>query len=175
MMRIALIIAWIAADSAAHLWDFIGPGTGAPEKEPNATRHQSKARAEGDEDLQEKGGPFSRFGWFFSFGQFSEDLPTDGEQSPGDDAGGNGPWLFRLGLKFLFQAAESGFAYCGTLCASLGLAAKWTYWLVTGVVVVFLLQLLVWTYTWVVYPAVVHSRALWRYCRGHYGASWAYN
>ena len=56
--------------------------------------------------------------------------------------------------------------YCGTLCASLGLAARWSYWLATGIVAVFLLQLVVWTYTWVVYPTVVHSRALWRYCRG---------
>ena len=38
--------------------------------------------------------------------------------------------------------------------------------MLTGVVVVFLLQLMVWTYTWVVHPAWVHSRALWRYSQG---------
>ena len=25
---------------------------------------------------------------------------------------------------------------------------------------------MVWTYTWVIHPAVIHSRALWRYCQG---------
>ena len=75
-------------------------------------------------------------------------------------------WWVRIWVDLILQVAENGLHYCGTLCASIGLAAKWSYWLLTGVVIVFLLQLLVWTYTWVVHPAWVHSRALWRYCQG---------
>ena len=66
----------------------------------------------------------------------------------------------------LLQVAENGISYCGTLCACIGLAGKWSYWLMTGMVLVFLLQLLVWTYTWVIHPTMIHSRALWRYCQG---------
>ena len=75
-------------------------------------------------------------------------------------------WWLSMGIKMLLRVAEDGISYCGTLCASIGLAAKWSYWLLTGVVLVFLLQLMVWTYTWVIHPAVIHSRALWRYCQG---------
>ncbi|CAE7617473.1 kptA [Symbiodinium sp. CCMP2592] len=56
--------------------------------------------------------------------------------------------------------------YCGPLCSSILFAVRWTYWLMVGIVGVFLLQLGVWTYTWVVFPIVVHSRALVRYFRG---------
>ena len=80
------------------------------------------------------------------------------------------PWLFsafwKLAKPIVDRLGSLGLLYCGTLCTSIGLAAKWAYWLLVGIVGVFLLQLAVWTYTWVVYPTVVHSRALLRYCRG---------
>ena len=76
-------------------------------------------------------------------------------------------WWVRICVKLFLQVWDNGVHYCGTLCASIGLAAKWSYWLLTGIVSVFLLQLLVWTYTWVLYPVWVHSRALWNYSRGH--------
>ena len=75
-------------------------------------------------------------------------------------------WWIRIWANMLLQVAENGLHYCGTLCASIGLAARWSYRLLIGVVLVFLLELLVWTYTWVIHPARVHSRALPRYCRG---------
>ena len=55
-------------------------------------------------------------------------------------------WLFRISLKLITDAAHSSLHYCGTLCASIGLAAKWSYWLATAVVAIFILQLLVWTF-----------------------------
>ena len=57
-------------------------------------------------------------------------------------------WWIKMWVRMLLQVAENGISYCGTLCASIGLAARWSYWLLTGMVLVFLLQLLVWTYTW---------------------------
>ncbi|CAE7256170.1 RE2 [Symbiodinium natans] len=72
------------------------------------------------------------------------------------------PWLFsafwKLAKPIVDRLGSLGLLYCGTLCTSIGLAAKWAYWLLVGIVGVFLLQLAVWTYTWVVYPTVVHSR-----------------
>ena len=75
-------------------------------------------------------------------------------------------WWIKMWVRMLLQVAENGISYCGTLCASIGLAARWSYWLLTGMVLVFLLQLLVWTSTWVIHPTWIHSRALWRYCQG---------
>ena len=49
----------------------------------------------------------------------------------------------------------------------IGLAAKWSYWLATAVVAIFILQLLVWTFNWVLMPTYRHLQALWRYLRGH--------
>ena len=48
-------------------------------------------------------------------------------------------WWVRIWVDLILQVAENGLHYCGTLCASIGLAAKWSYWLLTGVVIVFLL------------------------------------
>ena len=59
--------------------------------------------------------------------------------------------------------------YCGTLCASIGLAARWGYWLATAVVALFLIQLSVWTCNWVLFPLWRHLTALWRYLRGRGG------
>lgn len=95
--------------------------------------------------------------------------PTPANSNQTGGSGGDWsaePWWVQIGLGMLFRAAENGLYYCGTLCASIGLAARWSYWLVTGVVLVFLLQLVVWTYTWVIHPTLTHSRALWRYCQG---------
>ena len=36
-------------------------------------------------------------------------------------------WWVRIWVDFLLQVAENGIHYCGTLCASIGLAAKWSY------------------------------------------------
>ena len=62
-------------------------------------------------------------------------------------------------------------AYCGPLCSSIGFAARWMYWLLVGIVGVFLIQLGIWTYTWVIFPILVHIRALFRYFRGE--APWS--
>ncbi|CAK9112077.1 Uncharacterized protein SCF082_LOCUS51975, partial [Durusdinium trenchii] len=64
------------------------------------------------------------------------------------------------------DAASTSLHYCGTLCASIGLAARWTYWLAVATVALFMLQLLVWTCNWVLIPLFRHWVAFWRYLRG---------
>eukprot|EP00438_Fugacium_kawagutii_P010033 Skav212665 [mRNA] locus=scaffold1227:565246:577475:+ [translate_table: standard] len=76
-------------------------------------------------------------------------------------------WLVKLSLKLIADAATTSLHYCGTLCASIGLAAKWSYWLAVGMVALFLVQLLVWTCNWIVIPLCRHGAAFWRYLRGH--------
>ena len=78
-------------------------------------------------------------------------------------------WFLSFTLGWLNSAARVSMYYCGTLCASIGLAARWGYWLATAVVVLFLIQLSVWTCNWVVFPLWRHATALWRYLRGRGG------
>eukprot|EP00435_Cladocopium_sp_Y103_P015205 s4477_g3.t1 len=78
----------------------------------------------------------------------------------------NFSWLVRLSLRMISDAAHTSLEYCGTLCASIGLAARWSYWLATAMVAIFLLQLLIWTCNWVLIPGYRHALALWRYVRG---------
>ena len=54
-------------------------------------------------------------------------------------------WLIKLSLRMISDAASTSLQYCGTLCASIGLAARWSYWLAVATVALFLLQLFVWT------------------------------
>ena len=75
-------------------------------------------------------------------------------------------WLVRISIRMINDAATTSLEYCGTLCASIGLAAKWSYWLATALVAIFLLQLLVWTFNWVLMPGYKHLSTVWRYLRG---------
>ena len=76
-------------------------------------------------------------------------------------------WLIKIGVRLITTAASTSLHYCGTLCASIGLAAKWSYWLAVASVALFILQLFVWTCNWVLIPLGKHSMAFWRYLRGH--------
>eukprot|EP00435_Cladocopium_sp_Y103_P056009 s776_g18.t1 len=75
-------------------------------------------------------------------------------------------WLLKLSLKLISDAASTSLHYCGTLCASIGLAARWSYWLAVSTVALFLLQLFVWTCNWVLIPLFRHAVVFWRYLRG---------
>lgn len=91
---------------------------------------------------------------------------------PGSDSQPSGwpfnfDWLIRMSMRLISTAAMTSLHYCGTLCASIGLAARWSYWLAVGSVALFILQLLVWTCNWVVVPLIRHLVALWNYLRGH--------
>ena len=79
----------------------------------------------------------------------------------------NFTWLIKISLRLISDAASSSLEYCGTLCASIGLAARWSYWLATAVVAIFLLQLLVWTCNWILVPIYRHTIAVWKYLRGY--------
>lgn len=153
MVRAALAAAYFAASSLAHGWDILNLSQWGA----TADRGWSPPPAEA------RGSPSSpgRAFWFRPQSgreaNWTREPPPDKPESP---------WWVQVWLSMLFQAAENGLYYCGTLCASIGLAARWSYWLVTGTVVVFLVQLAAWTFTWVIHPMLTHSRALWRYCRG---------
>ena len=75
-------------------------------------------------------------------------------------------WMVGISWRLIQDAAHTSLEYCGTLCASIGLAARWSYWLVTAAVIVFLVQLSVWTFNWVVFPLCKYCLAVWRYLRG---------
>ena len=75
-------------------------------------------------------------------------------------------WLAKFAWRFVGEIFVQGIAWCGTLCNFVGIAASWSYWLMVGVVVVFLLQLGVWTVTWILLPLAQHSYALVQYLRG---------
>eukprot|EP00435_Cladocopium_sp_Y103_P039209 s1779_g10.t1 len=75
-------------------------------------------------------------------------------------------WLIKLSLRMISDAASTSLHYCGTLCASIGLAARWSYWLAVATVALFLLQLFVWTCNWVLIPLFRHLVVFWRYLRG---------
>lgn len=75
-------------------------------------------------------------------------------------------WLVRIAWRVTGELFLQGIAWCGTLCDFVGLAASWSYWLMVGIVAIFLLQLGVWTVTWIILPLAQHSYALVQYLRG---------
>ncbi|CAK9011227.1 Uncharacterized protein SCF082_LOCUS11010, partial [Durusdinium trenchii] len=74
-------------------------------------------------------------------------------------------WVVGISWRLIQDVAHTSLEYCGTLCASIGLAARWSYWLVTAAVIVFLVQLSVWTFKWVVFPLCKYCLAVWRASR----------
>ena len=75
-------------------------------------------------------------------------------------------WFAWFAWKFVGQIFVQGIVWCGTLCNFIGISASWSYWLTAGVVAVFILQLGVWTVTWILLPVAQHSYALAQYLRG---------
>lgn len=78
-------------------------------------------------------------------------------------------WFLKVGWISVWRLADTGLVWCGTLCASVGVAARWSYWLMVSVVGIFLLQLALWSVTWVICPVLRHTQALYRYLRGYGG------
>ncbi|CAE7767408.1 unnamed protein product [Symbiodinium sp. CCMP2592] len=76
------------------------------------------------------------------------------------------PWFLRVAMKFLLMFVKGGIEYCGILCVSIGLAAKWVYWLMAGMVLVALAQLAYWTYVWVLRPLTRFAYVLAQYLVG---------
>ena len=143
---------------------------------PLDCRTRSPGACAGGKDCREQG-PKGR----------SEDRGADSRPDPDwEDAGQNDPprwsglgawwsenfvqvdvsWIAQWSSRLLVDAARASLEACGTLCASIGFAAKWSYWLATAAVGVFLFQLGLWTFSWVIYPVAKHALALWRYIRG---------
>ena len=160
MVKAALGVLYLLASATANGWDLLQWGL-----QSNTTSRTAQETEEGPGDYR-----------WFRVGRGGRSRPAHSDPKDSQDTSYrfwkatfesvSKFWWVRIWVDLILQVAENGLHYCGTLCASIGLAAKWSYWLLTGVVIVFLLQLLVWTYTWVVHPAWVHSRALWRYCQG---------
>ena len=66
--------------------------------------------------------------------------------------------MAKFAWRFIGEIFIQGIAWCGTLCNFVGIAASWSYWLMVGVVAVFLLQLGVWTVTWILLPLAQQLR-----------------
>ena len=104
-------------------------------------------------------------------GQEKEDARDRGSRSsPDPEADAEWIWwALKIWWVSIGKLADSGLVWCGTLCASVGVAAQWSYWLLVAIVGVFLFQLLIWTVTWVLCPCWRHSKALMRYLCGKGG------
>ena len=100
-----------------------------------------------------------------SEGEDSEDRGENTRPDPEDSADWL-VWFLKVSWGSIWKLAENGLMWCGTLCASVSIAAKWSYWLMVAVVLVFCLQLMLWTITWVILPCLRHLIALYRYLAG---------
>ena len=156
MVRAALGVVYLLASATANGWNLLQLGllTGINSSDDLRNRTEAGPRDRGGPSRPDPGlGGNGTWDWW--------SVAWDGAYHYVGNS-----WWIKMWVRMLLQVAENGISYCGTLCASIGLAARWSYWLLTGMVLVFLLQLLVWTYTWVIHPTWIHSRALWRYCQG---------
>ena len=156
MVRAALGVVYLLASATANGWNLLQLGllTGTNSSDDLRNRTEAGPRDRGGPSRPDPGlGSNKTWDWW--------SVAWDGAYHYVGNS-----WWIKMWVRMLLQVAENGISYCGTLCASIGLAARWSYWLLTGMVLVFLLQLLVWTYTWVIHPTWIHSRALWRYCQG---------
>ena len=98
----------------------------------------------------------------------SEDRGSTSSPDPTEDAEWLW-WFLKVGWISMWRLADTSLVWCGTLCASVGVAAKWSYWLMVSIVGIFLMQLCLWSVTWVICPFLRHLQALYRYLRGYGG------
>ena len=98
----------------------------------------------------------------------SEDRGSTSSPDPTEDAEWLW-WFLVVGWISMWRLADTSLIWCGTLCASVGVAAKWSYWLMVSIVGIFLMQLCLWSVTWVICPFLRHLQALYRYLRGYGG------
>ena len=134
-----VLLTCVYPDPVAESWSLFGAGNSTCAL--NDTCEEGGAR-----------GVFSRPGFL---DKFTENIRT-----------GEWGWFAQLVWRFAGHLFLQGIMWCGTLCDFVGIAASWSYWLMVGVVGVFLLQLGVWTVTWIILPIAQHSYALIQYLRG---------
>ena len=138
-------------------------GGDCPAGDPSKCRKGERTGEGGVGDRGSKSSPDSdpRRDWFGNRGSNSSPDPHTDEEWFW--------WVVKIWWISIGKLADTGLVWCGTLCASVGVAAQWSYWLLVAVVGVFLFQLLIWTVTWVVCPFWRHARALARYLCGKGG------
>ena len=134
-----VLLTCVYPDPVAESWSLFGTGNNTCAL--NDTCEEEGAR-----------GVFSRPGFL---DRFADHIRT-----------GEWGWFAQLVWRFAGHLFLQGIMWCGTLCDFVGIAASWSYWLMVGVVGVFLLQLGVWTVTWIILPLAQHSYALIQYLRG---------
>ena len=135
-----VLLTCIYPDPVAESWSLFGPSNEST-CGINATCDEEGAR-----------GVFSRPGFL---DRFAQKVST-----------GEWGWMMKFAWNLFGQIFLQGIVWCGTLCDFVGVAASWSYWLMVGVVAVFILQLGVWTVTWILLPVAQHSYALVQYLRG---------
>ncbi|CAE7671785.1 unnamed protein product [Symbiodinium sp. CCMP2592] len=173
-MRVALLLIGALVRPLGGLWPFaVGSENQTCDKEGAGS-----CPTEGHEPFSTRGSepsPGASYWWF----DWSWEGSTEPKAStPQAEDAHSRRWYFRILAGVLWEIWEGGLTWCGTLCASIGLAARWTYWLATTTILLGMLQLTYWTYAWVVRPIIVVIGALlhvlWgtgRAC-GRWIASW---
>ena len=162
-MRVALVFIGVLVRPLGGLWPFT-------RSEDNHTCDKAgtcnASEAFGQKEQETRGSASSpgTTAWWFEW-TWETGAPFPTKKSPMGEK-----WYIELLLGFIWRVWEGGMTWCGTLCASIGLAARWTYWLATFTVILGMVQLTYWTYAWVVRPMMVLAAALCQYVLGR--GSW---
>ncbi|CAE7545999.1 unnamed protein product [Symbiodinium sp. CCMP2592] len=161
-MRVALLLIGALVRPLGGLWPFaVGSENQTCDKEGAGS-----CPTEGHEPFSTRGSepsPGASYWWF----DWSWEGSTEPKAStPQAEDAHSRRWYFRILAGVLWEIWEGGLTWCGTLCASIGLAARWTYWLATTTILLGMLQLTCWTYAWVVRPIIVVIGALLQYVAG---------
>ncbi|CAE7226211.1 TRPT1 [Symbiodinium sp. CCMP2592] len=161
-MRVALLLIGALVRPLGGLWPFaVGSENQTCDK-----GGAGSCPTEGHEPYSTRGSepsPGASYWWF----DWSWEGSTEPKAStPQAEDAHSRRWYFRILAGVLWEIWEGGLTWCGTLCASIGLAARWTYWLATTTILLGMLQLTYWTYAWVVRPIFVVIGALLQYVAG---------
>jgi hypothetical protein len=115
-------------------------------------------------------------GWWSAAWEGFPAMNFSAPSPPPSPAGGRRAWTTWVWMRFhyygaLSWAAQWGYEYCGTLCATAYLSAQWLYWFLVGLTVVLLGNMTRVTCVWVLLPLGRLGGALFLYLRGD--TSWA--
>ena len=163
-MRVALVFLGALIRPLGGIWPFLsGEENTACDKAGTCPQEE----IEDDYARGSRSSPGAHY-WWLNWTWDAEPPPP--RNNPPSSEGSGRWWYARILLVFLWEIWEGGLTWCGTLCASIGLAARWTYWLATATIILGTMQLTYWSFVWVVRPILIVVYALTRYVLGH--GSW---
>ena len=124
-MRVALVLLGALVRPLGGLWPFLLG-------EENLTCDKAGTCAQEETEGTDSRGSASSPGayrWWFDWTWEGNADPKASTPSAEDKH--TNRWYFRILAGVLWEIWEGGLTWCGTLCASIGIAARWTYWLAT--------------------------------------------